>query len=53
MFVAMVVLTVLCALLYRGGPGLFEGARFGALIALFLHAYLSCTTMLTSTLKLH
>src|SRR5271156_3277386 len=35
MLMAMVVLAVLYALLYRGGPGLFEGARFGALIALF------------------
>jgi hypothetical protein len=35
MFVAMVVLAVLYAMLYKGGSGLAEGARFGALIALY------------------
>ena len=35
MFVAMVVLAVLYAMLYKGGSGVAEGARFGALIALF------------------
>jgi hypothetical protein len=35
MFVAMGVLAVIYALLYRGGSGLVEGARFGALIGLF------------------
>jgi len=44
--VAMVVLAVLYAMLYRGGSGFVEGAQFGALIGLFvvcafvLHNYL-------------
>ena len=35
MFVAMLVLAVLYALAYRGGSGLAEGTRFGALVGLF------------------
>jgi Protein of unknown function (DUF1761) len=35
MFVAMLVLAVIYSMLYRGGSGLTEGARFGALIGLF------------------
>jgi hypothetical protein len=35
MFLAMVVLAVLYAMLYRGGSGIIEGARFGALIGVF------------------
>jgi Protein of unknown function (DUF1761) len=35
MFVAMLVLAVLYALMYQGGSGLAEGARFGALIGVF------------------
>jgi uncharacterized membrane protein len=35
MFVAMVVLAVIYAMLYHGGSGLAEGARFGALIGVF------------------
>ena len=35
MFIAMVALAVLYAMLYRGHSGLLEGARFGALIAIF------------------
>jgi hypothetical protein len=35
MFVGMVVLAVLYAMLYQGGSGLAEGARFGALIGVF------------------
>jgi hypothetical protein len=35
MFVAMVVLAVLYAMLYKGGSGVVEGARFGALVALY------------------
>ena len=31
----MLVLTVLYAMLYQGGSGLVEGARFGVLIAIF------------------
>jgi hypothetical protein len=47
MFVAVVVLAVLYAMLYQGGSGLVEGARFGALIGLFavcafvLHNYVN------------
>jgi hypothetical protein len=35
MFVGMVGLAVLYAMLYRGGSGVAEGARFGALIGVF------------------
>jgi hypothetical protein len=35
MFVGMVVLAVLYAMVYQGGSGLFEGARFGTLVGLF------------------
>lgn len=35
MFLSMVVLTILYAMLYQGGSGAVEGARFGALIGLF------------------
>jgi hypothetical protein len=35
MFVGMVVLAVLYAMLYQGGSGVAEGARFGALIGVF------------------
>lgn len=35
MFLAIVVLAVLYAMLYRGGSGVVEGARFGALIGVF------------------
>jgi hypothetical protein len=35
MFAGMLVLAVLYSLLYQGGSGLFEGARFGVLIGLF------------------
>jgi hypothetical protein len=35
MFLAIVVLVVLYAMLYQGGSGVIEGARFGALIGLF------------------
>lgn len=34
-FVAMVVLAVVYAMLYQGGSGIAEGARFGALIGVF------------------
>jgi hypothetical protein len=33
---SILVLTVLYARLYRGGPGLAEGAAFGVLIGLFV-----------------
>jgi hypothetical protein len=35
MFVAILALAVVYALLYKGGSGLAEGARFGALIGIF------------------
>jgi hypothetical protein len=35
MFVAMIALAILYAMVYKGGSGLAEGARFGALIALY------------------
>jgi len=35
MFLAIVVLAVMYAMLYRGGSGVVEGARFGALIGVF------------------
>jgi|SRR5271155_2748375 len=35
MFVAMLALAVIYAMLYRGGSGVAEGARFGALIGVF------------------
>jgi hypothetical protein len=35
MFVGMVVLAVIYAMLYQGGSGFAEGARFGGLIGLF------------------
>ena len=35
MFLAIVVLAVLYAMLYRGGSGVMEGTRFGALIGIF------------------
>jgi len=35
MFVAIAALAVLYALLYQGGSGVWEGARFGALIGVY------------------
>jgi len=35
MFVSMLVLAVIYAMLYQGGSGTAEGARFGALIGVF------------------
>ena len=57
MFVAVVVLTVLYAMLYQGGSGPVEGARFGALIGLFavcafvLHNYVNLNIGLGITLQ--
>ena|SRR5260221_11255793 len=56
MLVAMIVLAVLYAMLYKGGSGLFEGARFGALIGLFcvcsfvIHNYVNLNISLRLTL---
>ena len=35
MYVAMLVLAAIYAMLYRGGSGVLEGARFGAMIGVF------------------
>jgi hypothetical protein len=35
MFLSMVVLAVIYAMLYKGGSGVAEGAKFGALIGVF------------------
>jgi hypothetical protein len=35
MFLSMLVLAVIYAMLYRGGSGLIEGTRFGALVGLY------------------
>jgi Gpi18-like mannosyltransferase len=56
MLVAMIVLAVLYAMLYKGGSGLYEGARFGALIGLFcvcsfvIHNYVNLNISLRLTL---
>jgi hypothetical protein len=57
MFGSMVVLAVLYALIYKGGSGLAEGARFGALIGAFaicafvFHNYVNLNVGLTLTLQ--
>jgi hypothetical protein len=57
MLVGMVVLAVLYALLYRGGSGAAEGARFGALIGIFavcafvFHNYVNLNIGLKLTLN--
>lgn len=54
--VAIFVLAVLYAMLYQGGSGVAEGARFGALIGMFvvcafvLHNYMLLNIGLTLTL---
>jgi len=55
-FVAILVLTVIYAMIYRGGSGLAEGARFGVLIGIFaicafvLHNYVNLNIGLKLTL---
>ena len=44
MLVGILVLAVLYAMLYQGGSGAAEGARFGALIGVFAVSRSSCTT---------
>lgn len=39
MFLAMVVLAVLYAMLYQGGSGISEGARFGAIGVFFIGTF--------------
>jgi len=57
MLVAMVVLAMLYAMLYRGGSGWLEGAHFGGLIGLFcvcsfvVHNYVNLNIGLTLTLE--
>lgn len=57
MLVAMVVLAVIYAMLYRGGSGIAEGARFGALIGVFcicsfvVHNYVNLNIGLKLTLQ--
>jgi len=57
MLLSMVSLAVLYALLYQGGSGLKQGARFGALIGLFaigsfvLHNYVNLNIGLKLTLQ--
>jgi hypothetical protein len=57
MFVAMVVLAVIYSMLYRGGSGMSEGARFGALIGVFaicsfvIHNYVNLNIGLKLTIQ--
>ena len=57
MLVGIVVLAVLYAMLYQGGSGLVEGARFGALIGIFavcafvIHNYVNLQIGLKLTLE--
>ncbi len=57
MFMAMLVLAVIYAMLYQGGSGLAEGARFGALIGVFsvcsfvVHNYVNLNIGLTLTVQ--
>jgi hypothetical protein len=57
MFLSMLTLAVLYALVYQGGSGLAESARFGALIGLFaigsfvLHNYVNLNIGLKLTLQ--
>ena len=57
MFLSMLALAVLYALIYQGGSGLIEGARFGALIGLFaigsfaLHNYVNLNIGLALTIQ--
>ena len=57
MFVAMIVLAVLYAMVYKGGSGLAEGARFGALIALYsvcsfvIHNYVNLNIGISLTVQ--
>lgn len=57
MLAGMVVLAVIYAMLYRGGSGVAEGARFGALIGIFaicafvIHNYVNLNIGLKLTLE--
>jgi hypothetical protein len=57
MFLAMVVLAMIYSMLYRGGSGMVEGARFGALIGAFsvcsfvVHNYVNLNIGLKLTIE--
>ena len=57
MLLAMLVLAVIYAMLYKGGSGVAEGARFGALIGVFsictfvVHNYVNLNIGLKLTLQ--
>src|SRR5277367_2675814 len=57
MFVALVAIAVLYAMVYTGGSGLAEGARFGALIGVFaigsfvVHNYVNLNIGLKLTIQ--
>ena len=57
MFVGMFILAVLYAMLYQGGSGVAEGARFGALIGIFsvctfvIHNYVNLNIGLKLTVE--
>jgi hypothetical protein len=57
MFVGILALAVIYAMLYRGGAGLVEGARFGALIGVFaicafvIHNYVNLNIGINLTIQ--
>ena len=57
MFLAVLALAVMYAMLYKGGSGLVEGARFGALVGVFsvcafvVHNYVNLNIGLKLTLQ--
>lgn len=57
MFIAMIVLAVMYAMLYDGGSGVAEGARFGVMIGVFaicalvVHNYVNLNIGLKLTLQ--
>jgi len=57
MFLAILALAVIYAMLYQGGSGLAEGARFGALIGVFsvcsfvIHNYVNLNIGLALTIQ--
>jgi len=57
MFVGMVVLAVIYSMLYQGGSGVAEGARFGVLIGIFaicsfvIHNYVNLNIGLKLTIQ--
>jgi hypothetical protein len=57
MFVGMLALAVIYAMLYQGGSGVAEGARFGALVGVFsicsfvLHNYVNLNIGLKLTVE--